>query len=504
MSSHSAVIAKNTLFLYVRTLAIMIIAIYTSRVLLDKLGVEEFGIYNLVGGVVALFASLRGIFAQSVQRFLNYERGKGNEEKVRDIFNISLLLHVILGVLFSVIVLAFGVWYIPRYLVFPEGMLPTAMFVFYCSIAATFFTIISIPYDSAIIANEKFDFYAIVSIIDTLARLGIIYLITCFGADRLGTYAVLILIVTVFFRLVNILYALKFSECKPKKVWDRQIFKELASFSGWNFLGNTAFSLTNEGINFVINIFGGVTANAARGLAYHVKSAVIQLSSNIVIASRPHVTESSASEDKQTIFGYIIRVSRLMYIAVALTVLPLIVYTDQILNLWLVEVPEFTAVFVQLVLIQMLIRAPQASIDLLFSSYGKMKNYQIVQSISLFLSLPLAYVLLNIGLPIYWAFISMCIVEAITLAAIVVCADKELGFGLGYFMNKFLWKALVSLSQLIVIGLLFYIFIKPTSFYILLLSLVSLVIISCLDVYFFYFDKEEKMLLKSLIVKFKK
>ena len=501
MENHSKTIARNTAFLYIRTIVVMLIAIYTSRVLLEKLGVENFGIYNLVGGVVALFSSLRGIFAQSVQRFLNFERGKGNEEKVRDVFNISLIIHLGLAFLFSAIVVIFGIWYIPRYLVFPEGMLSTAMFVFYCSIMTTFIIILTTPYDSVIIANEKFDFFAVVSILETLARLGIIYLISSFGSDKLRTYAILILVVTLVFRIIHIVYTIQFDECKFKKVWNKQIFRDLAIFSGWNFLGNSAFSLTNEGINFIINFWGGVTANAARGLAYQVKSSVMQLSSNVVVASKPFVTEAAASKDDKTIFGYIIKVTRLMYAAVAIIALPLIVYTEQILDLWLVEVPPYTSVFVRLIMIHMVIRAPQPSIDLLFSSYAKMKNYQIAQSVFLATSLPLAYILLKIGFPIYWAFISMCIVEAITLVAIVICADRELGFTLNYFFTNFVTSAFLSIIQLVFIGLIFYYFMTPHNVLTLLLCIMLLVSVGILDLYVFYMTKNERQLICSFIKK---
>ena len=280
----------------------MLISIYTSRVLLNKLGVDNFGIYNLVGGVVATFASLRGVFAQSVQRFLNFEKGKGNNEKVRDIFNISLYIHIVLGLVFGILVYIFGSLYIPHYLVLPEGALDTVMFVFYCTVLTSIITIITIPYDSVIIAYECFDFYAIISILDVLARLGILYVLWI-GPDVLRTYAILIVLVTLIFRLAHIIYATRFAECKLKKIWSKQIFKELAGFSWWNFLGNTAYFLTNEGVNFIINIFGGVVANAARGLAYQVKTAVTQLAGNIGIASRPYISEAVATKDKQTIFN---------------------------------------------------------------------------------------------------------------------------------------------------------------------------------------------------------
>lgn len=501
MENRVTKIAKNTVFLYVRTIVMMFIAIYTSRILLEKLGVEDFGIYNLVGGVVGLFASLRNVFAQSVQRFLNYERGKGNEEKVRNIFSISIIVHVVLATAFTLIVLIFGLWYIPRYLVFPDGMLPTAMFVFYCSLLTSFILILTVPYDSAIIANEKFDFYAIVSILDGLARLGIIYLIASFGPNKLKSYAVLMLIVVTLFRLAHIIYAFRFKECKLKRVWDKEIFMSLVSFSGWNFLGNTAYSMTNEGVNFVINNFGGVVANAARGLAYQVKNAVTQLSANVVLAFRPYVTEASATKDKDSIFGYAIEVSRLMYVAVVLTALPIICYTNEILDVWLLEVPEHTAVFVQIIMIQMVIRAPQSSIDMLFASYDKMKKYQIVQSVFLFTSLPLSYILLKLGLPLYWAFISMCLSEFITVIAIVVCAHQVLGLRISYYINSFVLPTAVSVVQLIIIGVIFNHYVIPNSVVSLLTYTALLLVVGLLDVYFLYLNKEEKALIHHIVIR---
>lgn len=499
MRGHAQVIAKNTFFLYIRTIIIILIAIYTSRVLLYKLGIENFGLYNLVGGVIGLFGSLKGVFAQSVQRFLNYEKGCGNKEKVNAVFNISLVIHLCLGIIFSLLVLCFGIYYIPRFVVLPDEMLQTAMFVFYCSIATAFISILTIPYDSVVIANERFDFYAIISIVDVLARLSIIFLIPFFEYNSLCTYAILIVIVTFIIRLIYIIYSLSFEECKIKKIWDNDIFKELSVFSGWNFLGNTAYSLTNEGINFVINSFGGVTANAARGLAYQIKNAVLQLSGNIVISSRPYVSEAVANHDVDTIFGYIIKVSRITFLLVALTALPIIVYSEQILNVWLIEVPENAVVFVQLVMIHLVIRTPQSAIDLLFSSYAKMKWYQIVQSISLFLSLPLSYIFLKIGLPLYWAFISMCIIEFITLIAIIICARKVFGFSIKNYFTSFGGMALCSSILFLFLGFLFFKMLMPSSLLSLIVDVALLVSISVFLSYVFLLNREERHLVKSLI-----
>lgn len=478
----------------------MLISIYASRVLLDKLGVDNYGIYNLVGGVVVTFTSLRGVFAQSVQRFLNYEKGLDNNEKVREIFSISLYIHILLGVVFAIIVISFGILYIPKYLVLPTASLETAMFVFYMSIFTAVIGIITIPYDSVIVANEKFDFFAINSILEAISKFGILYLLFI-GNDNLRTYALLITIVSVFFRLTCIVYCVRFAECKLKIVWNKCIFKELSSFGWWNFLGNTAYSLTNEGINFIINIFGGVTANAARGLAYQVKNAVIQLSSNVGIASRPYITEAVARQKKEVIFNHIIIVSKMMFLIISLTALPLLTYTEQILFFWLKEVPPNTVIFVQLVVVHLVIRSPETGIDILFAAYNKMRDYQIVQSSILFLSLPLAYVLLKNGYPLYWAFIGMIWIELFTLISVVLCASKKMVFPLGKYTKEFFIRAIILSIQLCIIGFIFNRFIPSNNILEVMICSIIEVSIALGTATICYMSHNEKKILISLIHK---
>lgn len=479
----------------------MIISIYSSRILLDKLGVEDFGIYNLVGGVVAMFAALRGIFSQSVQRFLNYEKGLGDESKVNKVFNISLMVHLLLAFVFFVVVGIFGYYFISNTLVLPDGKLKASLIVFVSSLIASVISIITIPYDSVIVANEKFDFYAWMSIFEAIAKLAVIYLIKVIEYDSLIIYSILITIVTILIRILYIIYSKRFEECKINLQWDKQIFVDLASFSGWNFLGNTSYALTNEGVNFVINTFAGVSANAARGIAYQVKNVVQQLSANLVIASRPFITESAAQESKSNLFIYTIKLSRLMYLALLLVAMPIIVYTEYILDLWLIETPDDTALFVRLVMVHLIIRAPQSAIDLLFASLNKMKRYQIIQSISLFLSLPLSYVLLKIGFPVYWAFISMCIVEAITLFAIVFCAKVEFGFSIYDYWNQFLRMELISIPIFTVMGFIIYKILIPSNFLTFALFFSSSVILEVMLTYILFLSHEERCFIKSIIDK---
>lgn len=501
MSSRVNTIAKNTLFLYIRTFATMLITIYASRVLLDKLGVDNFGIYNLVGGVILIFGSLRGVFSQSVQRFLNFEKGKGDNEKVNTIFNISLLVHIALAVVFILIVAVFGHYLIVNKLVLPEGKIDIALIVFYTSLLSSVVSIITIPYDSAIIANEKFDFYAWMSILESISKCLIIYLINLSQYDSLIVYSILLMCVIILFRFFHIIYSFKFDECKLKLCWNKQVFIDLASFSGWNFLGNTAFSLTNEGINIVINTFAGVGVNAARGIAYQVKSAVQQLSANLVIAVRPFITESAANQSLETMFRYTIKVSRLSFLVILLTSMPIIVFAKEILNIWLVETPDYAVIFVQLVMIHLVMRSPQSAIDLLFSSIGKMKWYQIVQSITLFLSLPLSYILLKVGLPVYWSFISMIIVEALTLFAIVFCAKIEIKFDVKYYWSGFLSMMLIAIFIFAGLGFIISHFFVPNNIWTFILYFILTITIEAIVTYFILLTKQEKDLLKSLVTR---
>lgn len=319
-------IAKNTLLLYLRSIIVMILSIYSSRVLLKTLGVDDFGLYSVVGGVVAMFSSLKSVLAAAVQRFLNFEKGKGNNQQVQKIFNMSILVHLAIALLFALIVECFGCWYICNYLIVPHNNIDTALFVFHCSVIASMITIYTIPYDAVVIANERMDFYAIQSITDVTLRLAIIFLLPILPFSFIRSYAVLILIVAILIRIMSVIYTKRFPECKSLKYWNKETFKELISFAGWNFFGCIAYSLIEEVTNLILNLFGGVVANAARGLAYQIRSAIMTLSNNVLVASQPFITQRAANVDISTFWTYIFIQSRVMFYIMMLTGLPIYIY----------------------------------------------------------------------------------------------------------------------------------------------------------------------------------
>lgn len=496
--SRSSTVINNTLFLYIRSLLTMIIGIYTSRVLLAALGVDDYGIYNLVAGIVAMFASLKGVFASSIQRFLNYAKGEEDEEQENKIFNLSLLIHLGLAVIFGLIVEIVGNWFIIEKLNIPQGSVDIALFVFHFSVITTVITIASIPFDAVVIANERFKYFAWLTLTDAALKLLIVYLLAMLPYNSLCSYAVLLFVIGVFDVSMNVFYCRKFKECKIHFVWDMALFKKLASFSAWNFLGNTAFSLVNEGLNMILNIFGGVAVNAGRGIAYQVKSAIQTLCNNIFVAVQPVIVQQAAQKEKELIFSNIFRLSKLNFFVSAITVVPIFVFAEYILKIWLGQIPPMSIPFVKLLMMYIVIRSLHSPIDLLFKAYGKVKRYQMVDSITLVLSVPLSFIFLKLGAPLYCVFVIMSIVEVINLSSIVVCANNELGFDAISYFKKVGIPCGVGFIVFFLFAYLFNYFISVNSlfYFILYLFVVALVTVS---VSIMLLGKDDRLLVVSFL-----
>lgn len=496
--SRANTVISNTFFLYVRSFLTMVIGIYTSRVLLASLGVGDYGIYNLVAGIVAMFASLKGVFASSIQRFLNYAKGQNDHEQENKIFNLSILVHIGLAIVFGLLVEIVGMWFILEKLNIPSDSVRIAIFVFHCAVATTVLAIASTPFDAVVIANEKFKYFAWLTLTDATLKLMIVYLLAVFPYPRLCSYAVLLLIIGVFNVLVNIIYCRRFRECKIHFIWDVKLFKNLASFSAWNFFGNTAFSLVNEGLNMILNIFGGVAVNAGRGIAYQVKGAVQTLCNNIFVAVQPVIVQQAAQKEKKEIFSNIFMLSRLNFFVSAITVVPIFVFADYILNIWLKQIPPMSVPFVRLLMMYIAIRALHSPMDLLFKAYGKIRKYQIIDSATLVLSIPLSFFSLKLGCPLYYVFIIMGVVEIINLSAIVFCAKRELGFDAVTYFKKVALPCGAGFIILFLSAHIFNILFSVDSFVCFILYLLVIVCFSIL-VSVMLLGKENQTLLLSFI-----
>jgi O-antigen/teichoic acid export membrane protein len=445
-SRNPKLIVKNTIFLYIRMFLSMGIGFFMSRVLLKELGVSDFGIYNLVGGVVAMFASLRGLFASSTQRFLNVAMGKGDREELKKIFSTSITIHLLICVVFFLLVETVGLWFVNNKLIIELDRMEAAMWVFQFSMLTAIVTLLTIPYDAIIIAYERMNVYAYISILDISLKLAVIGILSWSDFDKLKLYAVLVFMVSIIIRMMSWIYCRRhFEEAKYTFIWDLKLFKQMGSFAGWNFFGNMAFSLTHEGVNVLLNIFGGTPINAARGIAYQVRSAMMQLTSNAMMAGSPQIMKLYSEGRKHECLNISYFISKVSFFVLLTMSLPMFLYADNLLRVWLGNVPPYASFFVILIVTYMLVRVFHAPLDNLFMAAGRLKIYQILDSSTSILCLPISYLCLSQGFPLKSVFIVMIMIEILKFTVLLLLAGKIIGINLGEYSKKVLYPCFIVL-----------------------------------------------------------
>lgn len=452
MSNKNKQIAQNTLFLYLRKIVVIAINVYTSRLLLQMLGVEEFGLYGLIGSIVILFNSLRSLFASSIQRFINVEIGKQNQAKINKIFSLGIKIHAVIAILFFIIVEIAGLIMIPD-LNIPSGKENAAYWVLQFSIFTAIVSIMTVPYDALIIANEKFNAYAVISIVEYTLKLGVIFLLIFSPVQRVIFYSALIFLVTLLVRFTNAIYCKKtFKEiAKYSKVKDDSLMKEMTKFAGWQFLGNASYSIANTGVNFVINIFGGVTINAARSIAYQVQGMIEQFTSDLNVSFRPQIVNNYAAKDMDKCLQLVLFSSKATFMITIILTFVIECMTYPILQLWLNIVPESAVIFIQTYLLFTLIHSFYYSIDVLFKASGNIKLYQLYDAAITFLNLPLSWISLKLGFPYYSVFIIMSMLEFINLIIKLFLCKKLLGFNILTFLKVVLTRVVICIIIFIIL-----------------------------------------------------
>ena len=493
-------LAKNTLYMYARMGILMLISLYTSRIVLQQLGVDDYGIYNLVGSIVAMFSSLRTLFSSSTQRFINYEMGRGNANRLKLVFNMGFSINVIIAVSFVLLAEIIGYWFLNYKMVIDPSRMFAAKAVFQFSLASAVISMITTPFDALVIAHERMDFFAYFAIFEGVMRLVIVFLLSSFAFDKLIFYGFLQLAVSI---LVIILIALfcrkKFQECRFSRCFDKSLFKGMASFAGWNFFGNTAYTIVQNGLNMVLNVFSGLAANAARGIAYQVSGALSKAIDSVVTVVSPFCTKTYASGD----FGKMLKMmyvsTKIYFVIQSLIVLPFSILAYQILDLWLGQVPDYSVGFMQLVLLHSLIRSIHYPINNLFKSAGILRNYQIAELIILSIPLLVAYLLLKAGLSPYFLFVSVIATEFINYYAIIRIAAKDVSLPIREYMSKALIPCVFSL----VISAGFFaisLYYKGQTGALIAITAISMITVS---LFFLYagFSKEERSWLLSIIQK---
>ena len=398
-------IAKNTLLLYARMLVMLCVSLYTSRVVLKVLGVEDFGIYNVVGGIVSILTFLNTSMAGATQRFLNVELGRNNTDGVIKVFRTAQVIHV--GVAIVVLLLAetIGLWFLNTYMQIPADRMHAANFVFQFSIITFMVSILSVPYNAAIIAHERMSAFAYISIIEVFLKLLIVYLLLIIPFDKLIIYSCLMALVSIIIRMIYSFYCSRhFIECKKFKLeYDKSVLKKMLGFSGWTIFGALGSISHTQGIGLVLNYFFGVAINAAQGIANQVNSVISNFVTNFMTALNPQIVKSYTSGELDSMHKLLMRGCKLGFFLVAFFAIPLIFEAPVILSIWLHEVPEYTVIFVRIILLTTLCASFASPLAAAKGATGNIRNYQIILTTIGWMHVPVSFVFFILGFPPQYA-----------------------------------------------------------------------------------------------------
>lgn len=469
-------IAKNTLLLYFRMLLMMFVTLFTSREVLDKLGVTDYGIYNVVGGVVAMLGFLNSSMSNAVQRYLSFEIGKNNEAGVNRFFNVSLFAHAGIAVFVFIVMEIVGVWYLNTHMNIPAERMDAANWVLQCSIFTTLFTIVQVPYNAIIISKEQMGIYAYISILEVVLKLLVVYMLAIGNFDKLKLYSVLIMVVTIGIVMIYRFYCTrKYKEAKFKLIKDWNLLKQIVGFASWNMLGELAWVFTGQGVNIILNSFFGPVVNAARGLAEQVNGAVNRFVANFQTAVNPQLIKNYASDQLGEMKTLLFRSTRFSYYLLLALSLPIILKMDFILHLWLKEVPDYTVGFCQLVLVSSLVSTLSNLLAQVARAYGKIRNYQIIVSIFLFLNFPLSYIVLKFGCsPLSSMFVNIG-VNTMLLFVRLRLTNRMIQMTYGSFIRNVLLPVIIVTAVALVIPLIIYFMLDNSIISFIIVCLVSFV-----------------------------
>lgn len=476
-SENNKLIAKNTLLLYFRMLLTIVVGLYTSRVVLNTLGVSDYGVYNVVGGIVAMLSFLNSALTAASQRFIAFELGRGDIDKLKKIFCTSVTIHATLAIIIFVIAETVGLWFVNTHLNIDADRMVAANWVYQFSIFTFMLTVLSVPYNSCIVAHEHMNAFAYISILEVTLKLLIVYLLLVINYDKLVTYSILVFAVALVIRLMYGIYCKwHFEECTYHFILDKKLFKEMFSFAGWSIVGNLGFSFKDQVANVILNLFFGTIVNAARGIAMQVNGIISGFSNNFMMALNPQITKLYAAGEIENSVKLVYTGCRYSFFLFMLIAIPVMINLDYLLQLWLVNVPEYTSEFLQLALCAALINSIAQPLVTVLQATGKIKIFQISICIVMLLELPLAYLILFWGGKPYMAMYPTIFVVFIGLFVRFVILMKLVpAYNLKYF-------TLAIVGRNIVIGTICYMISKVihSMFNTNFLSLILTTLISCI------------------------
>lgn len=493
-------IVKNTLMLYIRMFLIMGVTLYTSRVVLNVLGVVDYGIYNVVGGIVVMFSFLNGAMSQSTQRFLSFEMGKTQQAKLQEVFCTAMSIHIIIAVVILLLAETLGLWFLNTQMSFPQNRLAAANIVYQCSIFAFMTSILQVPYNATIIAHERMQAYAYISIVEVILKLAIAFSLSLLSSNKLSIYALMILIVTIIVNLTYRAYCThNFPECRYRLTKNRKLMVSMSEYAAWSSLGAFAWIGKSQGCNLILNVFLGPAVNAAYGITNQVNTALNSFVQNFTTAVNPQIVKNYASEDYNRTYSLVYYGCKVSFFLMLILSVPILLTTEKILVIWLKTVPEYTVVFTRLIIVNSLFESFTYCMGTALQASGKIRTYQIIVGITILLNLPIAWFLLKLNYTPYSIFIASIIISTVTLGERLWIMKSTLeNFSVNKFISRvFIPSGIVS-TCIILAYILFssFIEISNTGFF---ETITLSIIVTALVVFFIGFNRNERKALLNTI-----
>ncbi|GGH32186.1 lipopolysaccharide biosynthesis protein [Sphingobacterium alkalisoli] len=494
-------IAKNTLALYVQMFFSMLVGLYTSRVILNVLGVEDFGILNVVGGVVAMFGILNSAMSSSTSRFITFELGHKDIDRQRSIFSTALIIHIALALLICVVAEPVGTWFMQTQLNIPDERMEAALWVFHASVITIFFSIINVPYSAAIIAHEKMSVFAYFSILDISLKLAIVFLLQEIDFDKLKIYAVLLLCTQLLMQFITWIYCFRnFAEVRGAFRWNKAAAKEMSSFAGWSMFGDSAVLMFTQGVNILLNMFFGAPVNAARGIATQVQGVVTRFIGGFQTALNPQIIKSYAVKDLVYMHKLIYASSKFSFFLLLMLSLPVFLEAQNLLTWWLKIVPEHTINFVRIMMCISLVDSLANPLIFSAKATGKIKRYQATLGTLLLLVVPVSYLFLWLGYAPESVFVVHLVITILGQVLRVVLIRPMIDLSLRGYMNQVVVKCATVLVLAPILPLVPYFFVTDPIWRLLLIIIFTLLSVSFL-VYTLAMNSTEKAIIKDLFYK---
>lgn len=507
MSSTANRVIKNAGYLYAKMGITMFISLYTTRLILNSLGVSDFGIFNIVGGAIAMLSFLNAAMAGTTQRFMSYTEGEGNKEKQKSIFNVSLILHFIIACLVSIALLIAGLFFFNGILNIPIERVYAAKVVYGSLIISTMFTIMSVPYDATLNAHENMRYYAFVGILESLLKLTVAFACVYTQNDKLITYGALMACIPLITLTIMRVYCHRhYEECtiKIKRYWNKQLMKEMTGFAGWNLFQTGAAIITNNGVSIVMNMFFGPVINAAQGVANQLCGQLLALTNNLVKAINPVIMKTEGQQQHEKVVGFALTGSKATFFMTSLFALPAIVMMPNLLKIWLKNVPDYAVFFAQCQLVIYMCENLSSGLNTAISATGKIRNISISKSIVKFLYLPLSYLLFKLGVSVYIVYMLLVLIQGVINGITVPVHFIAKYFNLGFiiYFKRMLFPCLIITGIVLTIGAGLTVLLDGWLQLITVFS--ASIIINILLFYSLWLTKEERTIVQGIIAKIRR